>query len=121
MLPVSFDDTIVLCTVDRTRILHQSGGKNSLEEVTSFSGFQLDHTTLAVSPTGEDMLIQVTPFSVRLMTIGRSGKLLHQWNPPLDNLAITVAGLNSCQCVLSYGSGTLVYLEIENNSLVEKR
>ncbi|KAF7731208.1 DNA damage-binding protein 1a [Apophysomyces ossiformis] len=115
-----FDDTIVISTIDETRILHQPSGADGLEEMSSFSAFRFDCTTLIANTVIDDMLVQVTPFSVRLMSNGRDGKLLQEWEPPVENAFITVASLNACQCVLSYQSGFVVYLEIENRSLVEK-
>ena len=84
-----------------------------------FSGMRLNETTLATGPVFDERFIQVTPSSARLLKSDIVGGLLHEWQPPSSDV-VTVAAANATQCVLSYGNGTLVYLEVDGDTLVQK-
>jgi hypothetical protein len=61
----------------------------------------------------------VTPTSVRLVG-GRSLALAGLWAPPAGQ-RITLATLNPSQILVTTGSGRLVYLQVEEGHLVERR
>jgi DNA damage-binding protein 1 len=113
----SYEETIVFSFINETRALHLNDSE--LEEVEQFSGFDMAHSTLAAGNTVGNLLVQVTEASVRLAECDPKGTLVDEWK--LDDMAstITVASLNSSQCVLSYGNGTLVLLEVQDRHLVK--
>ncbi|KAG2220152.1 hypothetical protein INT45_013850, partial [Circinella minor] len=115
----SQDDVLVLSTVHETRVLYIRPGEKMMEEMEQFSGMRLNETTLATGPVLDGKFIQVTPSSARLLKSDIVGGLLHEWQPPSSDV-ITVAATNATQCVLSYGNGTLVYLEVNGDTLVQK-
>lgn len=92
---------------------------SELEEVEQFSGFDMAHSTLAAGNTLGNLLVQVTEASVRLAECDPNGALVDEWKLNEDASPITVASLNGSQCVLSYGNGTLVLLEVQGRSLVK--
>lgn len=61
---------------------------------------------------------QVTAAAVRLVNAA-TRTLQHQWTPPAP-LRITVAALTPSQVLVATGSSHLVYLQIEDNQLVER-
>ncbi|KAI8149358.1 CPSF A subunit region-domain-containing protein [Fennellomyces sp. T-0311] len=112
-------DLLVIATVHDTRVLYIPLGEKILEEMEQFSGICMNETTLATGPIFDGKLIQVTPSSARLIKCDITGGLLSEWQPSSSEV-ITVAAVNGSQCALSYGSGTVVYLEVNGNKLVQK-
>ncbi|KAI7865405.1 CPSF A subunit region-domain-containing protein [Spinellus fusiger] len=117
------DKIILLSFMDRTRLLRYNPNARRVEEITSLSAIKKEKT-LSLSVTKDQCLLQVTAEGVWLMSLAEGGKLLSAWYPPLEvgeSASITVAHSNASQCVLSCGYGTLVYIEICNGVLVQKK
>jgi DNA damage-binding protein 1 len=76
----------------------------------------LHHRTLITTNVIDDLVIQVTDKSVRLMESKSNGILLDEWIPE-DQSQITVASVNPTQCVLSTGHGRLIALTINSKKL----
>ncbi|XP_030764681.1 DNA damage-binding protein 1 [Sitophilus oryzae] len=108
------DDTLVLAFVGQTRILSLNG--EEVEE-TDIPGFTSEHQTFFCGNVAHDQLIQITPISVRLVSI-QSKTLVSEWKPPTEKNIIVVA-CNSTQLIVSTGN-QLYYLEIYPNELILK-
>ncbi|CEP12236.1 hypothetical protein [Parasitella parasitica] len=108
------DDTLVISFVNQTRLLALRG--NAMTQVNAHSGINVDCRTLIAVNVKNDMVIQVTDKSVRLMDANEQGGLLDEWIPE-NNVQITVASANPSQCVVSTGYGRLVALEIKDKRL----
>ncbi|KAH8557053.1 CPSF A subunit region-domain-containing protein [Umbelopsis sp. PMI_123] len=111
------EETIVFSFIGETRVLHLNDSE--LEEVEQFSGFDMSHSTVACGNVVGNLLVQVTEVSVRLSECSIDGKLVDEWKMDEMSSTITVASLNATQCVLSYGNGTLVLLEVQCDKLVK--
>ncbi|KAI9260637.1 UV-damaged DNA binding protein [Phascolomyces articulosus] len=118
-LSADHDDVLVIATIHETRVLYTPPGGKVMEELEQFSAMRLNETTLTAGPVSDGKFIQVTPSSVRLLKSEVTSGLLNEWQPPSSDV-ITVAAANATQCVLSYGNGTLVYLEVSGDTLVQK-
>jgi DNA damage-binding protein 1 len=79
----------------------------------------MSHSTVACGNVVGNLLVQVTEVSVRLSECSIDGKLVDEWKMDEMSSTITVASLNATQCVLSYGNGTLVLLEVQCDKLVK--
>jgi DNA damage-binding protein 1 len=108
------DDMLVISFVNQTRVLALRG--NAMTQLASHSGIELYARTLAAVNVMDDMVIQVTDRSVRLMEANSDGVLLDEWMPE-DQSQITVASVNPSQCVVSIGYGRLIALEIKQGKL----
>ncbi|KAL1501062.1 hypothetical protein ABEB36_006460 [Hypothenemus hampei] len=107
-----FDDTLVLAFVGQTRVLSLSG--EEVEE-TDIPGFTSDEQTYFCGNVAHDQLLQVTPLSVRLVSVD-SKTLVSEWKPPTEKRIIVVS-CNTSQIVVSTGN-QLYYLEIHPNELI---
>lgn len=107
---------IVFSFINQTSILQLLDYEMSQSH--TYSSFDISRRTLAAGNVIDNLIIQVTDQSVRLMETGVSGNLLDQWMPK-DNAQITVASLNPTQCVLSTGHGRLFVLEVQDRHLVQ--
>lgn len=108
------DDMLVISFVNQTRLLGLRG--NTMTQLDSYSGIDVNCRTLVALNVKDDMVIQVTDKSVRLMDASGQGGLLDEWIPEY-NVQITVASVNPSQCVVSTGYGKLIALEIKNKRL----
>lgn len=88
-------------------------------EYQSTGALVLNNITLATALTSQNNIIQVTPHSVRLVS-HEVVRLIAEWKPP-NKERIVMAKVNATQCVLCYGTGMLVYLEIADNALIPTR
>jgi DNA damage-binding protein 1 len=113
------EETIVFSFIGETRVLHLNDSE--LEEAEQFSGFDMAHSTVACGNVVGNLLVQVTEVSVRLTESSTNGKLVDEWKTDEFGSTITVACLNGTQCVLSYGNGSLVLLEVQGDKLVKIR
>lgn len=86
-------------------------------EETDIVGFACDQQTFLCTNVDFDQIVQVTPVSVRLISLN-SKLLLNEWKPPMDK-TISVVACNTCQ-VLCAASSELYYLEILEGILVCK-
>lgn len=108
------DEMLVVSFVNQTRLLQLRG--NAMTQLDFYSGIDLNSRTLVASNVYDDMLIQVTDNSVRLMDSKGDGTLLDEWIPEEKN-QITVAAVNPTQCVISIGYGRLIALQIKDKKL----
>eukprot|EP00026_Physarum_polycephalum_P001286 Phypoly_transcript_01287.p1 GENE.Phypoly_transcript_01287~~Phypoly_transcript_01287.p1 ORF type:complete len:1113 (+),score=155.47 Phypoly_transcript_01287:258-3341(+) len=109
-----YDKYLIVSFVGATRVLAMTG--EELEE-TEIPGFNLESQTLYCGNVANDQLLQVTSQGINLVhatTLQLSG----QWVPPAPH-SINVAACNSGQVIVSYGGNTLVYLEIQGQTLKE--
>lgn len=113
-----FDDILVLSFPEGTRLLAIEG--NRMVQWSSYSAMDLDTRTLITVNVIDDLVVQVTDRSVRLMESRKDGMLLDEWVPE-DASQITVASVNPTQCVLSIGFGRLVALEFKEKKLTVLR
>lgn len=108
------DDMLVISFVNQTRLLALRG--NAMTQLENYSGIDVNSRTLIAVNVKDDMVIQVTDKSVRLMDANGQGGLLDEWVPQ-DNAQITVASVNPSQCVISTGYNRLVALQIRDKRL----
>lgn len=90
-----------------------------MRELEQYSQLILNETTLTSVITKKGHILQVTPTAVRLVESRRDGKLKSEWRPPHGG-EIAVVKANTTQCVLCYGRGMLVYLDIADDVLAQK-
>ncbi|XP_065222979.1 DNA damage-binding protein 1 [Planococcus citri] len=109
------NDTIVLSFVGHTRILTLHG--EEVEE-TEISGFLSDKQTFYCGNVSQDLIIQVTSFSARLISTQKK-QLLSEWKPESDK-TISVVACNGGQIVCAAGS-ELYYLELIMEEIVKKK
>lgn len=109
---------LVVSTAFETIFLKPTGSLEMVEYQSS-SALILNEITLATALTSKNNIIQVTPSSVRLVC-HEVVKLIAEWKPP-NSEKIVMAKVNASQCVLCYGTGMLVYLDIADNALIPIR
>lgn len=78
---------------------------------------QTDAQTLCIKNTVGDMFVQVTEEGLRLIECN-SHKLADEWK---TDQVITVASANPTQVVIATKGGHLIYFELEDKKIVEKR
>ncbi|EEC79792.1 hypothetical protein OsI_21216 [Oryza sativa Indica Group] len=110
-----YDMYLVVSFISETRFLAMNM-EDELEE-TEIEGFDAQTQTLFCQNAINDLLIQVTANSVRLVSC-TSRELVDQWNAP-EGFSVNVASANASQVLLATGGGHLVYLEIKDSKLVE--
>ncbi|KAG1406486.1 hypothetical protein G6F58_009813 [Rhizopus delemar] len=103
-------DLLLMSFVHQTRLL-QLQKDHAIVQLDTFSAIDLNARTLVAGCVVDDMIIQVTDHSVRLMD---TMSLLDVWS---SDEPITVASVNPTQCVVSLGFGKLVALEVLNRRL----
>ncbi|CAO3588837.1 unnamed protein product [Absidia cylindrospora] len=81
---------------------------STIAPVASYAAILMNERTLMAGNVVDDMMIQVTDKSVRLMD---AYGLVDEWRS--SSCMITVAALNATQCVVSLGFGRLVALDID--------
>ncbi|RCH96072.1 DNA damage-binding protein 1a [Rhizopus stolonifer] len=109
-----YDDMLVLSFVNQTCLLALRG--NGMTRLASHSAIDTQARTLVASNVMDDLLVQVTDKSIRLMESKPDGVLLDEWVPK-DHAQITVASINPTQCVVSTGYGTLYAFQIKHRTL----
>jgi len=107
----AFDDTLVLSFVEQTRVLTLNG--EEVEE-TEIAGFISDKQTFYTGNVEFDQIVQVTPASVRLVSINTK-QMVDEWKPPGGRM-ISVCGCNLTQVVCAAGPA-IFYLEVKDGSL----
>ncbi|KAG2617083.1 hypothetical protein PVAP13_3NG178222 [Panicum virgatum] len=110
-----YDMYLVVSFISETRFLAMNM-EDELEE-TEIEGFDAQTQTLFCQNAINDLLIQVTANSVRLVSC-TSRELVDQWTAPAG-FSVNVASANASQVLLATGGGHLVYLEIRDAKLVE--
>ncbi|KAM0860241.1 hypothetical protein ACQ4PT_046665 [Festuca glaucescens] len=106
---------LVVSFISETRFMAMNM-EDVLEE-TEIEGFDAQIQTLFCQNGINDLLMQVTANSVRLVSC-TSRELVDQWNAP-EGFSVNVASANASQVLLATGGGHLVYLEIRDAKLVE--
>ncbi|KAD7117821.1 hypothetical protein E3N88_05089 [Mikania micrantha] len=112
-----YDTFLVVSFINETRILAMNL-EDELEE-TEIEGFCSQLQTLFCHDAVHNQLVQITSSSVRLVS-SISRELRHEWHAPAD-YSINVATANATQVLLATRGGHLVYLEIGDGILVEKK
>uniref|UniRef100_A0ACD5TYR9 Uncharacterized protein n=1 Tax=Avena sativa TaxID=4498 RepID=A0ACD5TYR9_AVESA len=110
-----YDMYLVVSFISETRFLAMNM-EDVLKE-TEIEGFDAQIQTLFCQNAINDLLIQVTANSVRLVSC-ISRELVDQWNAP-EGSSVNVASASGSQVLLATGGGHLVYLEIRGAKLVE--
>jgi DNA damage-binding protein 1 len=108
------DDVLIISFVNQTRLLQLRG--NAMTKLDFYSGIDVNSRTLVAANVWNDMVIQVTDTSVRLMDARGDGASLDEWIPE-GRTQITVASVNPTQCVISIGFGRLIALQIQDRKL----
>ncbi|KAK9905245.1 hypothetical protein M0R45_000357 [Rubus argutus] len=111
------DFFLVVSFISETRILAMNI-EDELEE-TEIQGFSSQVQTLFCHDAVFNQLVQVTSSSVRLVS-STSRDLEHEWHAPAG-YSINVATANVTQVLLATGGKHLVYLEIGDGVLIEKK
>eukprot|EP00743_Colponemidia_sp_Colp-15_P005247 GILK01005646.1.p1 GENE.GILK01005646.1~~GILK01005646.1.p1 ORF type:complete len:1143 (+),score=205.41 GILK01005646.1:93-3431(+) len=109
-----YDQFLVVSFIGETRVLAMNG--SDLEEA-NFEGFESNAQTIFCTNVLNDLLLQISENSVRLVAT-ETFQLVHQWVPP-SGLKINVGTANASQVVVATGGGNLVYLEITDKSIRE--
>lgn len=110
----NFDNTLVISFVGQTRVLTLNG--EEVEE-TEISGFDSDEQTFYTGNISDDIIIQITPKFVRLVsTVTKT--IVSEWGPE-NKKNIGVVACNGTQVVCATGSD-LFYLEIDENKISVK-
>ncbi|KAI3709967.1 hypothetical protein L2E82_39738 [Cichorium intybus] len=112
-----YDTFLVVSFISETRILAMNL-EDELKE-TEIKGFCSQVETLFCHDAVHNQLVQVTSSSVRLVS-SSSGELRNEWHAP-NNYSINVATANATQVLLATRGGHLIYLEIGDGVLVEKK
>ncbi|KAI3800731.1 hypothetical protein L1987_28825 [Smallanthus sonchifolius] len=112
-----YDTFLVVSFISETRILAMNL-EDELEE-TEIEGFCSQVQTLFCHDAVHNQLVQVTSSSVRLVS-SVSRELRNEWHAPAG-YSINVATANTTQVLLATRGGNLVYLEIGDGILVEKK
>ncbi|XP_050465445.1 DNA damage-binding protein 1 [Cataglyphis hispanica] len=110
----NFDNTLVLSFVGQTRILTLNG--EEVEE-TDIPGFVADEQTFHTGNVTNDLFIQITPTSARLIS-HESKMVVSEWEPQ-NKRTISVVACNGTQVLCATGND-LFYMEISCNQIVPK-
>ncbi|XP_011303524.1 DNA damage-binding protein 1 [Fopius arisanus] len=110
----SFDNTLVVSFVGQTRILTLNG--EEVEE-TEIPGFVADEQTFHTGNVSDDLLIQITPTSVRLIS-HEAKSVVSEWEPD-NKRTISVVACNGRQVLCATGND-LFYIEITDEKIIPK-
>ncbi|KAI1295060.1 DNA damage-binding protein 1a [Mortierella claussenii] len=117
-LDSSTEDTLVMSFLSSTRVVRVTPDAEMVQE--EMEGFLNDSQTLLSGNAQGDLILQVTPESVRLIAPSRhiQAGLIAEWKPPSEQL-ISVASMNATQCLVAVGGKTLVYLDVGSEAIRE--
>lgn len=110
----AFDNTLVLSFVGQTRILTLNG--EEVEE-TDIPGLVADEQTFHTGNVTNDVIIQITPTSARLVSTS-SKAVISTWEPG-NKKTISVVACNGTQVICATGND-IFYLEIDSNQIISK-
>ncbi|CAO3646398.1 unnamed protein product [Cunninghamella blakesleeana] len=111
-----FSNILMMTFVNETRLIQLKD--NDIIPLLQYSAFNLNQRTIAAGNMIDDVMIQITERSIRLMTCGIDGILLDEWFPPPSTSSnITLASINPTQCVVSIGFGHLIAFTIQDRKL----
>lgn len=101
-----------------TRVVRVTPDTEMVQE--DIDGFLADSATLLCGNVKGDLLLQVTPDSVRLIAPPQhiQAGLLAEWTPPAGQ-QISVASMNATQCLVAIGGSTLVNLDIGSETITQ--
>ncbi|KAI8100016.1 CPSF A subunit region-domain-containing protein [Halteromyces radiatus] len=119
----SFHDLLVLSFIGNTRLLYQadSGEGMSMEELDSFSAFDLENQTLVAGNLSNGNIIQITTNEIRVMSPSINNKMVKLWFPP-PSVKITNGAVGYDDCiVVSCTFGQLVSFKInpDDGNIIE--
>ncbi|KAI8360101.1 DNA damage-binding protein 1-like protein [Mortierella sp. GBAus27b] len=109
-LDATTEDTLVMSFLNSTRVVRVTPDVEMVQE--ELEGFLNDSPTLLSGNVQANLILQVTPESVRLIAPPQhiQAGLISEWKP--DGQLISVAAMNGTQCLVAVGGKTLVYLDI---------
>ncbi|KAI8053350.1 CPSF A subunit region-domain-containing protein [Syncephalis plumigaleata] len=123
-----WEETMILSFINETRILRVDEDQE-MAELDTFGDYQLDEPTLYTGNMHGQLLVQITPNSIRLLTLSE-GKHVFQWTPTSHNLSDTTNNSlltdnappcgNKEQIVVALSGGIIYYFELNGQTLVEK-
>lgn len=101
-----------------TRVVRVTPDTEMVQE--NIDGFLADSATLVCGNAKGDLILQVTPTSVRLIAPPQhiQAGLLAEWTPPAGQ-QISVASMNATQCLVAVGGSTLVNLDIGSETITQ--
>ncbi|KAF9365058.1 DNA damage-binding protein 1a [Mortierella sp. NVP85] len=105
------EDTLVMSFLNSTRVVRVTPDAEMVQE--ELEGFLNDSQTLLSGNVKANLILQVTPESVRLIAPPQhiQAGLISEWKPPTGQV-ISVAAMNGTQCLVAVGGKTLVYLDV---------
>ncbi|CAO3569563.1 unnamed protein product [Mortierella alpina] len=117
-LEATSEDTLVMSFLNSTRVVRVTPDSEMVQE--EMEGFLNESQTLLCGNVKANLLLQVTPESVRLIAPPNhiQAGLISEWKPPSEQL-ISVASMNGTQCLVAVGGKTLVYLDIGSETIKE--
>jgi len=97
--------------LNSTRVVRVTPDAEMVQE--ELEGFLNDSQTLLSGNVKANLILQVTPESVRLIAPPQhiQAGLISEWKPPTGQV-ISVAAMNGTQCLVAVGGKTLVYLDV---------
>ncbi|KAF9197041.1 DNA damage-binding protein 1a [Haplosporangium sp. Z 11] len=117
-LDAETEDTLVMSFLNSTRVVRVTPDTEMVQE--DLEGFVNDSPTLLCGNVQANLILQVTPESVRLVapTQHIQSGLVSEWKPPAGQL-ISMASMNGTQCLAAVGGKTLLYLDVGSEVVKE--
>ncbi|KAF8930905.1 DNA damage-binding protein 1a [Dissophora ornata] len=119
-LEATSEDTLVMSFLNSTRVVRVTPDAEMVQE--EMEGFLSESRTLLSGNVQANLILQVTPESVRLIAPPQhiQAGLISEWKPPSGQL-ISMASMNGTQCLVAVGGMTLVYLDVGSEAVHEVR
>ncbi|KAF9999405.1 DNA damage-binding protein 1a, partial [Modicella reniformis] len=110
-LEATTENTLVMSFLNSTRVVRVTQEAEMVQE--ELEGFLNESQTLLSGNVQANLILQVTPGSVRLIAPPQhiQAGLISEWTSPAGQL-ISVAAMNGTQCLVAVGGKTLVYLDV---------
>ncbi|KAG0365622.1 DNA damage-binding protein 1a [Gamsiella multidivaricata] len=117
-LEATSEDTLVMSFLNSTRVVRVTPDAEMVQE--EMEGFLNESQTLLSGNVQANLILQVTPESVRLIAPSRHIQtgLISEWNPP-NGQVVSMASMNGTQCLVAVGGKTLVYLDVGSEAIHE--
>ncbi|KAG0292818.1 DNA damage-binding protein 1a [Dissophora globulifera] len=117
-LDATSEDTLVMSFLNSTRVVRVTQDAEMVQE--EIDGFLSDSRTLLSGNVRANLILQVTPESVRLVAPSQhiQAGLMSEWTPPSGQV-ISVASMNATQCLVAVDGKTLVCLDIGSETIRE--
>ncbi|KAG0339195.1 DNA damage-binding protein 1a [Podila humilis] len=115
-LDSTMENVLVMSFLSSTRIVRVTPETEMVQE--DIEGFLTDSATLLCGNVKGNVILQVTPNSVRLIAPPQhiQAGLLAEWTPPTGQL-ISVASMTATQCLVAVGGSTLINLDIGSDTI----